>query len=638
MLKKSVFSSTTGANPLFKPLTHPLVFEKIQKLMRSLQSVSSLAIYDPLNFLDDLNAFLNLEELPISNIYAQNYDDLGTVSCGKKKQPILDLVNCEAEVLFVCSFEKEVGLAQIQTILPKKIEVIFLDQIKLPEDFLSNSRNYLDTINFATNFALLKEAQGQHTRLISANYWYGYRESTISAWLCLFDQDGNILAQWEEEFGSHIQTIVFDSKVIRKRFNLPEFIGSLFIHMRNVSKHDIFKYCLDVYGDKSEVLSCTHDANSWPSLYYAGMPAPKVDEKVILWIQNSTPFAIPANTVKLSRMGRQNEVSLEKEIPPFATYPLDVSMLLPDVKWPEQFDVYSGNYFVRPRYEVIAENGRSRIAHLNVERSDVQLDSEIPKVSEVLGKGFLLPAPILPGNQWKSFVLPTPMSKVLESMPLGLYVYSSEGKKVLYHTLGNLPRDHKCVVNIQELMADYGKEFKDEEYGHLELVYDFSHGGMADAWLHAIFRYEDFQQGHTAETSFGAHIFNTAFVYKNEPQSYVGRPPGLSTRLFLRLGGKLKDTLCHLVFPCSSSIKWHPQSSTHLLLYNQAGQIVAERTLHIPCGGSLLWRYRELFDVSEQEQAGDNAYILIRDLTCRLFGYHGLVTNAAFSLDHMFGF
>ena len=30
---------------------------------------------------------------------------------------------------------------------------------------------------------------------------------------------------------------------------------------------------------------------------------------------------------------------------------------------------------------------------------------------------------------------------------------------------------------------------------------------------------------------------------------------------------------------------------------------------------------------------------MIRDTTCRLFGYHGLLAgNGAFSLDHMFGF
>jgi hypothetical protein len=38
-------------------------------------------------------------------------------------------------------------------------------------------------------------------------------------------------------------------------------------------------------------------------------------------------------------------------------------------------------------------------------------------------------------------------------------------------------------------------------------------------------------------------------------------------------------------------------------------------------------------------RAGNRAYAVIRDTTCRLFGYHGLLgDDGAFSLDHMFGF
>jgi hypothetical protein len=37
--------------------------------------------------------------------------------------------------------------------------------------------------------------------------------------------------------------------------------------------------------------------------------------------------------------------------------------------------------------------------------------------------------------------------------------------------------------------------------------------------------------------------------------------------------------------------------------------------------------------------AGDDGYVIIRDATCRLFGYHGLMDGrGGFSLDHMFGF
>ena len=75
------------------------------------------------------------------------------------------------------------------------------------------------------------------------------------------------------------------------------------------------------------------------------------------------------------------------------------------------------------------------------------------------------------------------------------------------------------------------------------------------------------------------------------------------------------------------------------MLYNKDGVEVAKRAVTIPCGGSLLWRYSEMFDDAARKAAGGGAYVMIRDVTCRLFGYHGLINEGqAFSLDHMFGF
>ena len=143
--------------------------------------------------------------------------------------------------------------------------------------------------------------------------------------------------------------------------------------------------------------------------------------------------------------------------------------------------------------------------------------------------------------------------------------------------------------------------------------------------------------GHAAETSFGAHVFNTVLTYRSEPQSYSGAAPGLSTRLFLRLGPAPLETLCHLIYPASTP--WHAHSDTRLLLHDGDGKEIAARTVAIPCGGSLHFRYTETFDASERARAGAGAYVIIRDLTCRLFGYHGLLNGeASFSLDHMFGF
>jgi hypothetical protein len=51
-----------------------------------------------------------------------------------------------------------------------------------------------------------------------------------------------------------------------------------------------------------------------------------------------------------------------------------------------------------------------------------------------------------------------------------------------------------------------------------------------------------------------------------------------------------------------------------------------------------LLRVNETFGVEERRKAGEHGYIVVRDTSCRLFGYHGLIGPAAFSLDHMFGF
>ena len=142
--------------------------------------------------------------------------------------------------------------------------------------------------------------------------------------------------------------------------------------------------------------------------------------------------------------------------------------------------------------------------------------------------------------------------------------------------------------------------------------------------------------GHAAETSFGAHIFNTVLTFGGEPQSYSGPPPGLSTRLFLRLGHKGCETFCHLIYPASTP--WHAHSATDLVLHDAAGAELAKKRVAIACNGSLLWRAGETFGRDLIAQAGDGGYVLIRDTTCRLFGYHGLDNGSAFSLDHMFGF
>src|SRR5262249_24723578 len=142
-------------------------------------------------------------------------------------------------------------------------------------------------------------------------------------------------------------------------------------------------------------LSSTHDANSWPADFYAGLPAPAAGERVLLWLQNSHPCAIPAGAVALTRMGADEARPVAREIPPFASYAVDVGALLPELAFPEQIEVKAGKYFVRPRYEVVGPRAR-RIAHVNVERTDLKPDPRIAELDNLMGKGFILPAPVLP--------------------------------------------------------------------------------------------------------------------------------------------------------------------------------------------------------------------------------------------------
>jgi hypothetical protein len=282
----------------------------------------------------------------------------------------------------------------------------------------------------------------------------------------------------------------------------------------------------------------------------------------------------------------------------------------------------------------VSGGGKRRIAHANVERSDLRPDPKIADLSNLLGKGYLLPAPILPREHYRTLALPTPMATTQQELPIALAAYDRAGREVARHRLGRVKRRESAALDLDTVLNG---AVLPGGWGHLELLYDFAEGGEADGWLHGLFRYEHRATGHAAETSFGAHVFNTVLTYKGEPQSYAGKAPGLSTRLFLRLGEGELDTLCHLIYPASTP--WHGESRTDLVLHDAAGGEVARVAVAIPCSGSLNWRYHAMFAPAARAKAGANAYIVIRDTTCRLFGYHGLVRrDGAFSLDHMFGF
>jgi hypothetical protein len=640
------FDNVRGGNVLYKALTHPRAARLGDALVATLGRNAPVAVYDPADgTVDAFNEFFSLDEVEIAGTYVQQMARIGEPVLRHTAAPVTELADSGARAVFIAAFDAERMMAQLEPYVPAGAQVFSLDAMRIPTDRLTNRSNYLDKLNFATNFAFFRDADGLHTRLVTVNYWSGYRAGTVTGWMTLFAGDGEILAEWCESFGPAAKAIVLDSREIRARFRLPEFCGQLFLHIVGAAGHDIVKYALDVFGDASAdvaggdssgaacSLSCTHDANAWPADRYAGLPAPARGERVVLWLQNSHPIAISPAEIGFNPMGEERIVPISEPIAPFATCAVDIGKLLPDLAWPKQVELRAGKHTVRPRYEVV-ERRRRRIAHVNVERGDLAPDPELPGLGQILGKGYLLPAPVMPLAEWQSFVLPTPMAVCQAELPITALAYDPEGNEIRRHPLGRLPRAHETAIELSALPE---MDALRGGYGHVELVYDFSEGGEADGWLHALFRYRHRPSGHAAETSFGAHVFNTLMTYRDEPQSYSGRPPGLSTRLFLRLGEAGYDTFCHLIYPASRP--WRAVSATEVILHDGAGHEVARRSLAIPCSGSRLWHYRDGFDAASRTRAGAGAYITIRDTTCRLFGYHGLLgRNGAFSLDHMFGF
>ena len=623
MLRIQTFDARAGGNVIYKALAHPLAAEAIARLYSRMEG--PVALYDPDSIAD---ALLAMYPTRIDSLFVHDVTAVGHEIGGMTARPLTQLTSSGARTVLVAAFDAGKTAARIAHMLPRGTKLLTLDDARMPDHLLTVRTRYLDKLNFATNFAFFRDADGLSTRLVSANYWAKYGAGDVRLWLRLFAFDGSILASWEQPLANGPGGFSIDSREVRTRFGLNAFTGQLFIHAIGVAGHDVVKYALDTYAtDNGASLSCTHDANAWPSDRFAGLPAPRADEQVVLWLQNSHAVPIPAGTIALDRMGAEAPVTLDHDVGPFATVAMDVADFLPGLEWPAQVEVRTGRHVVRPRYEV-TQNDRVRIAHVNVERDNLRVDPNIPSLPKELGRGYILPFPILPQSRFRSVFQPTPMSTCQNNLPLRLDVFDIKGTKRGEKFLGCLPRDHDLAMDMDGF---------DVAQGHAELVYDFSDGGDADGWLHALFRYEDRRSGHVAESSFGAHIFNTAMTYRDEPQSYAGPPPGLSTTLFLKLGSRNRNSFAVLIYPASGP--WHPMSSTVLQLHDGTGKMIAETPIAIACSGSAMVWPHTAFDSAVMLAAGPDGYVLVRDPTCRLFGYHGLMDEAGgFSLDHMFGF
>ncbi len=331
MLDIRTFDARAGGNVLYKALAHPLAAEAIARLYARLEKAGRVALYDPEGIADALLTLYPLTA-PLAGVYVHGVAEVGARRAGRVAQALVDLPYSGARIVLIAAFDAQRIAARIAHLVPAGAEVVTLDEARIPHALVAYRRRYLDKLNFATNFAFFREQDGLSTRLVSANYWAGYGAGPMRLWLRLFEADGTVLATWEEALPEGAGGIAIDSAEVRTRFGLAPFTGQLFVHAIGAAGHDVVKYALDTYAhDNGASLSCTHDANAWPSDRYAGLPAPRADERVVLWVQNSHAVPIPADGIMLDRMGAEQPVALGRPVAPFATVAVDVAELLPGV-------------------------------------------------------------------------------------------------------------------------------------------------------------------------------------------------------------------------------------------------------------------------------------------------------------------
>ena len=71
------------------------------KLLNSLKSSSKVAVYDPMCWAEDFFEFYALDEIPISDVYVQTVETVGTLVLGHTVRPVTELPSTEAEMVFV---------------------------------------------------------------------------------------------------------------------------------------------------------------------------------------------------------------------------------------------------------------------------------------------------------------------------------------------------------------------------------------------------------------------------------------------------------------------------------------------------------------------------------------------------------
>src|SRR5690606_7197886 len=127
--------------------------------------------------------------------------------------------------------------------------------------------------------------------------------------------------------------------------------------------------------------------------------------------------------------------------------------------------------------------------------TDLKPDPNIPGLEATMGKGYIMPLPVLPLADFKSVMLPTPMTTGQNELPIRADLIDANGKRITSRYLGRLARRDSVVIDVEAWLKDASTALP-SGFGHVEFLYDFRKGGEADGWLHALGRFEQRSSGH----------------------------------------------------------------------------------------------------------------------------------------------
>ena len=156
MLDIQTFDARAGGNVLYKAFAHPLAAEAVARLAERLRAAGSLAVYDPDGVCAALWA-LHPSMPAAAESYVHDVAHIGQDRAGVAARPLVDLPRSQAAALLIAAFDAGRVRARIAHMVPAGMEVVTLDEARLPPAMLSAPGRYLDRLNFATNYAFFRD-------------------------------------------------------------------------------------------------------------------------------------------------------------------------------------------------------------------------------------------------------------------------------------------------------------------------------------------------------------------------------------------------------------------------------------------------------------------------------------------------